>query len=133
MARTRLKAKGRQESGRFGMVPLTVLDSPAYAKLSWLARALLLEIAGQYTGRNNGDLTAAYAVHKTRGWARRSLQRATDELEKGGFIVRTRQGGRNACNLYGLTWKALDDCGGKLDAGFRVGGPPLRLWLEESR
>lgn len=127
--RKREKLKGRRTSGRFVLVPLTVLDSPAYAALGWPARALLFEMAGQYTGSNNGDLAAAHAVHQARGWACRSLQRATAELEAAGFIVRTRQGGRNACNLYALTWQPIDDCPGKgLDHGFPVDGRPLNLW-----
>lgn len=132
MARALLKAKGRQAGGapgRFALVPLAVLDSSAYAALNWTARALLMELAAQYKGYNNGDLTAAYAVHRGRGWARRSLQRATEELEAAGFIVQTRQGGRHFCNLYALTWKAIDDCPGKnLDHGYQVGRSPLRLW-----
>lgn len=131
MARSRLKAKGRATSGRFALVPVAVLDSPAYAALSWPARALLLDMAGQYSGANNGDLTAAHTIHKARGWPRRTLQRATEELEAAGFIVRTRQGGRNACNLYAVTWQPIDDCPGKrLDHGHAVGGPPLRLWTK---
>ena len=131
MARSRLKAKGRATSGRFALVPVAVLDSLPYAALSWPARALLVELAAQYSGANNGDLTAAHTIHKARGWPRRTLQRATEELEAAGFIVRTRQGGRNACNLYAVTWQPIDDCPGKrLDHGHAVGGPPLRLWTK---
>ena len=129
MARSRLKAKGRRSSGRFVLVPLCVLDSPTYAGLSYQARALLFEVAGQYAGKNNGDLSAAPAIHASRGWPRNTLQRATIELEAAGFIVRTRQGGRNACNLYAVTWQPIDECHGKnLDHGFPMDGRPLRLW-----
>ena len=130
MARSkRERLKGRRTAGRFVLVPLTVLDSPAYAALGWPARALLYEMASQYTGSNNGDLTAAHALHKARGWARNSLPRATTELEASGFIVRTRQGGRNTCNLYAVTWQPIDECRGKnLDHGYPLDGRPLRLW-----
>jgi hypothetical protein len=109
-------------------VPLAVLESLQYAALSWPARALLIELAAQFNGHNNGDQSAAFALHRKRGWTRSTLQAATVELEQAGFIVRTRQGGRNACNLYGLTWQPLDECAGKLDAGHRIGGPASRLW-----
>ncbi len=131
----RTRKKGRRASGTFALIPSEIVDSPAYASLSWPARALLLEMASMYRGSdekhrkgNNGDLSAAYALHKARGWHRSTLQNTCAELEKSGFIVRTRQGGRNACNLYALTWRPIDECGGKLDAGVRTGGAPLRLW-----
>ena len=132
----RARQKGRRQiSGTFSMVPSTVIDSPAYAALSWPARALLMELASHYRGSdgkhregNNGDLCAAYTSHQPRGWQRSTLQRATTELEQAGFILRTRQGGRNACNLYALTWQPIDNCKGKIDADIRVGGPPLKLW-----
>lgn len=129
MPRNKLaKLKGRT-SGRFALVPVAVLDSQAYAGLSWPARALLLELAAQYNGANNGDLTAAHAVLKVRGWPRRTLQRATEELETAGFILRTRQGGRHLCNLYGLTWQTLDECPDKfLTHCYPTKGAPLRLW-----
>lgn len=127
----RARLKGRSTSGRFALVPVAVLDSLPYAALSWPARALLVELAAQYSGANNGDLTAAHAVLRKRGWQRSTLQAATTELEAAGFIVRTRQGGRNACNLYAVTWQPIDDCPGKrLDHGHAVGGPPLRLWTK---
>ncbi|MFT4255638.1 MAG: hypothetical protein QM599_01530 [Pseudoxanthomonas sp.] len=128
MAGNRKKLKGRT-AGKFALVPLAVLDSPAYKALNWAARALLLELAAQYHGHNNGDLCASYAVMKARGWQRSTLQRAVEELEAAGFIVKTRQGGRHVCNLYALTWQAIDPCSGKqLDAGFTVGGPALHLY-----
>ncbi len=131
----RARLKGRRETGTFALVPGSVIDSKAYASLSWSARALLLELAAQFRGNddrrhigNNGDLSAAYGSHVQRGWSRSTLQAATVDLEQAGFIVRTRQGGRNACNLYALTWRPIDACNGKLDAHIRVGGPPLKLW-----
>jgi len=125
------KIKGRRTTGNFGLVPEAVINSAAYKRLSWPARALLLEVAAQYRGYNNGDLTCAHTIHKVRGWQRSTLQKATQELEGGGFLIRTRQGGRNRCNLYGLTWYALDECPGKgLDHGYPTKGPPLSLWTK---
>jgi len=127
--KSRERLKGRKTAGRFSLVPDVVYDSPNYSKLSWPARALLSEVALQYSGHNNGDQTCAYAVHKRRGWQRSTLQKAAQELEDSGFLIRTRQGGRNRCNLYGLTWQALDECPGKgLDHGYATKGSPLALW-----
>lgn len=131
MARSRLKTRGRTTSGRFALVPLAVLDSPQYAALGWPARALLTELAAQFNGHNNGDLSAAHTLHKARGWTRSTLQAATAELERAGFVLRTRQGGRHVCNLFAVAWQPIDDCPGRnLDHGFPVGGPPLRLWTK---
>ena len=132
MARkSRDKIKGRRTTGNFALVPEAVINSVAYSKLSWPARALLLEVAVQYRGFNNGDQACAHAIHRGRGWQRSTLQKATQELESGGFLVRTRQGGRNRCNLYGLTWQALDECPGKgLDHGYPTKGGPLSLWMK---
>lgn len=129
MARSRReRLKGRRTAGKFALIPLAVLESVAYAALGWSARALLLEMAAQYNGHNNGDLTAAHAVHKARGWQRSTLQAATAELEAAGFIARTRQGGRNSCNLYAVTWQPIDECPGKgLDHGMAT-TVPLNLW-----
>ena len=118
-------------SGRFVAIPLSVMDSVAYAKLKWTARALLVELAAQFKGHNNGDLSAAYALFKPRGWTRSTLQTATAELERAGFIVRTRQGGLHQCNLYALTWRAIDNCSGKnFDQGLPIGGAPLHLYAK---
>ena len=32
-----------------------------------------------------------------------------------GFIIITRQGGRNRASLFAITWKEIDECKGKLD------------------
>lgn len=134
-ANKRVRAKGRREAGTFALIPGAVIDSATYAALSWQARALLLELAAMFRGNddkrrtgNNGDLSAAHALHKERGWHRSTLQAAAVELEDAGFIVRTRQGGRHACNLYALTWRPIDHCDGKLDSHVRIGGAPLKLW-----
>lgn len=119
--RTRAREKGRTD-GPITLIPHSILNCPAFISLSHTARALLLEFARQYNGHtNNGDLCVAHRLMGPRGWARNTLERARRELECKGFIVRTRQGGRNQPNLYAITWKPINDCGGKLDAGFRAG------------
>jgi len=37
------------------------------------------------------------------------------ELLNADLVILTRQGGRNRCNLYGVTWEPIDECGNKLD------------------
>ena len=78
---------------------------------------LLLDLAAQYRGNNNGDLQAAWSLMSPRGWkSEATLNKAKKDLIASELIVETRKGARpNKCSLYALTWFALDDCGGKLD------------------
>ena len=92
------------------------MDSPAYITLSAKAVRLLLEFARQYNGFNNGALCAAWRLMQPRGWnSRDTLRQALVELLEHDLILLTRQGGKHKASLYALTWKAIDDCRGKLD------------------
>ena len=116
MARNRAKAKGRREKGSFASLPHSVLWSQEYAELSAIAVKLLVDLLGQYTGKNNGDLTATWKVMQRRGWkSKDTLYRALGELQDTGFLIVARQGGRNRCSLYALTFLAIDECKGKTD------------------
>jgi len=105
------KSKGRQTTGQFFMLPRIITASAEYASLSAKAVKLLVDIGAQYNGRNNGDLCCAWKIMIERGWkSKDTLYKAQSELERSGFIVRTRQGGRNLPNLFAVTWLAIDDC-----------------------
>lgn len=105
---------GRKDSGRdagpFVALPWSVLDSPAFRRLSMHARALLLEVARQYVRDNNGRLLLSRAYMATRGWKSADmLNKAKQELLDGGFIHQTVQGHRpNKASWYALTWQTLD-------------------------
>ena len=45
------------------------------------------------------------------------------ELEEKGLIRVSRQGGRNQCTLYAITWQPIDDCSGKLDINATTTAP----------
>jgi hypothetical protein len=113
---SRSKAKGRRESGSFLLLPHAVLNSANCIALSAYAKALLLDIAAQYKGSNNGDLAACWRLMQPRGWkSRDTLSRALRELIHFGLIDLARQGGLHRASLYALTWRAVDNCNGKLD------------------
>lgn len=96
MARNRQKAKGRKDSGSFVQLPHAILEHPNFARLSHRAVRLLISLYGQYRGQNNGDLCMAYTVMKPLGWkSKDQLHKAKKELLETGWIVQTRQGGRN--------------------------------------
>lgn len=97
-------------------MPHRILECEPYTKLSAKGVKLMVDLFAQFRGSNNGDFSMAWAVMQKRGWrSRDTLNRACKELLGNGFIVQTRQGGRHQCNLYAVTWLAIDDCNGKLD------------------
>ena len=118
MARSRRKIKGRIESGRFVAMPHAVLMHPDYVSLPSCAKVLLVDIALQYNGKNNGDLTATWIIMAKRGWrSKTTLTKALRALIENNFIQQTRTGqfmnpGKQ-CALYAITWQAVDDCEGK--------------------
>lgn len=116
MTNKREQTKNRKTIKSFLSLPHVVLDSIAYKNLSSSAVKLIIDLAAQYRGKNNGDLSAAWVLMKKRGWRSKStLYRAIKVAEEAGFILRTRQGGINKCNLFAITWQSVDECGGKLD------------------
>lgn len=100
----------RRVDGRFIALPHVIIQSPGYLSLSDAARALLIEIAFQYMGENNGQLLASLAKLRTRGWnSSDKLHRAKKELLEGGFIVETVKGGRpNYASWYAVIWWPLN-------------------------
>lgn len=103
--------------------------SPA-SVLSHAAAHLLDNLAAQYNGSNNGDLSAAPKTMALFGWRSNStIKKSLNELIAMGFIEKTRQGGRNKCSLYAITWQAIDDCKGKLDVNATI--VPSNLWQPE--
>lgn len=116
MARDRVKAKGRRESGAFVPIPCAVLNCANYKKLTPRATRLLFDLCGFLNFKkggtvNNGNLSTALTVLKPFGWkSPDTLSKAIAELRYYGFIIQTRPGGRNQCSLYAVAWWAVDDC-----------------------
>lgn len=107
------KRKGHDTSrdqGGFIALPWSVMDCPAYARLSHPARGLLLELARQFVRDNNGRLLASRAYLSKRGWHSPDvITRAKRELIEAGFIHETVMGHRpNKASWYAVTWRTLD-------------------------
>lgn len=103
--------KSRSRDGtRFLALPHVVMTSPAFINLSAPAVRVLLDIALQYTGQNNGKLVACNAYMKSRGWKSNDTpHRAKKELMDAGFLIETRMGMRpNRAAWYAITWQTLD-------------------------
>lgn len=107
------KSKGSRtgrEEGSFIALLHAVVDSDAYRALSHPARSLLIEVARQLKGDNNGRLLLSFKYMKTRGWkSADTLDRAKAELLNSGLIFETCKGGfPNRASWYAITWYALD-------------------------
>jgi len=116
MPKSVAKTKGRATYKQFMGIPKQVLESDSYKLLNAWSVKVIVDIAKQFNGNNNGDLCASWSIMKDQGWKSPStLNKAVIEAQERGFIVLTRQGGRNKASLYGVTWYPIDDCKGKLD------------------
>ena len=118
MARTRAKAKGRSDSGSYFQLPHKLLKCEDFTSLSGSALKVLLHLASQFNGKNNGDLSATLTDVRAKGVRSSStLAAAIVELQQRNLIICTRTGrfmrpgGR--CALYGLMWLEIHDCPGK--------------------
>jgi hypothetical protein len=137
-AKKRRQVKGRNENGRFLSIPHCVMNSFDYINLSTKSKVLLFDLAFQYNGKNNGNLTAAFAVMKKRGWVREAtIFSAVRELMKANMIIRTREGKfqnpHSRCALYALTWKNIDECPGKdLDVASTI-TPPRKFSIDKTK
>lgn len=104
------KGDAGRDSGGFIALPWSVVDCPAYRRLSMHARALLLEVARQFVRDNNGRLLLTRDRMEKRGWKSADmLTKAKRELLDAGFIFETAKGQRpNKASWYAVTWRTLD-------------------------
>lgn len=128
--------KNARPKEKIAGIPVRVMRTRKYAALSAWAVRLLLEFVSQYNLYNNGDLMAAFSVLRERGFhSKGTLNRAIKELIEGGFIVRTRQGGKNKCYLYAITWQPIDECLDKQTRRSKLeispSTVPLGTWKDE--
>lgn len=131
------KAKGRRGGETFLALPHAVLKCDNYKQLSHIARSLLVDIARQYNGSNNGDLTACYSFLKERGWkSKTTISKHIKELIHYGMIIKVQAGGincggRKRPSLYAISWTKIDKIGysdGHTEpSNYRV-GEVVRSW-----
>lgn len=88
-----------------------VIDSDAYADLSFSSRSLLTILARQTTmPNNNGRLQAAHTYLERYGFSDNTVTRGIAELIEHGFVFRTRSGGfHQGAAQYALTWLPLTE------------------------
>ncbi len=137
-ATKRKRRRGRATAGRFVSIPHVVLESSSYINLSPRAVKLLLDVALQYDGRNNGNLTVAWGFMAERGWSSKdTLSKAVQDLIEANLIVKTRTGRfmnpGARCDLYAITWQAIDECPGKDLELAPTATAPRKFSLERSK
>lgn len=131
-AKRRRRQHGRRTDHTYLGIPHYILHSQEFGSLDPWALKLLIELASNYNGKNNGNLSSAYSTLSKRGWnSPGTLSVAIGRLLEAGWIVRTRQGGRNRCALYAVTWWAIDACEGKW-LEVREESAPRHTWKTQS-
>lgn len=113
MARKKDKMPERV-SGQYSAFPHAVFDSVSFAGASDKAKALLLALARQLNGRNNGHLQLTTQWLKDYGYTCPANNiKARNELIERGLIVKTKQGGLNlGADLFAITWLDITNWGG---------------------
>lgn len=102
------------DGGSAFVIPYTLLRHPNFTRLSPYGIKLLMDLARQYTGFNNGYLCASWSLMREAGWnSSHTLRKATLECEHYGLILRTQNGGLNRPNLHAVTWRRIDEKPGR--------------------
>ena len=98
----------------FANIPRYVIGTPAFMSLRGNSVKLLVLLASQYKGNNNGDLIITHSFYKTSFKSSQTMYAARDELEQKGFIATNAYGGMSyggykVPSLYALLWLPVDD------------------------
>jgi hypothetical protein len=114
MAKSYKASKEKRDGDRYIALPHVVIDSPSYRALGHPSCALLIDIARQYTGTNNGKLVACAKYLKPMGWkSNDTVTRALAELKEHKLLIETRMGMRpNRAAWFALGWYSLDSVDG---------------------
>lgn len=106
--------------GPYAAIEHRVIDSPAYAALTFSARSLLVLLARQLTKTNNGHLQATFTYMERFGFSVNTLSRATHELISHGFIYKTKSGGfHQGAAKFAVTWLTITNKTGIFLQGFK--------------
>jgi len=132
----RRRSTGRQgnrsEGVIFAMIPVEVLESEAYQAMPDYAVRVLIGLASEYRGGNNGDLSLPLARAKRQGISTQwKVSVGIALLEQAGLIERMRIGlicrGKGVPALFALGWRDIDPSP-KYDQPLICGQPPPNRW-----
>lgn len=133
MSDRRARATGRmgaRRGDRYAQIPGQVQRSLAYRSVPDSAKVVLVALAAQFSGSNNGDLSLPFSEAKDLGVSTKAkLYSGLALLELVGLIRKTRQGGKQplGCTLYALTWRELPPSD-KYDLGIKASRVPTNEW-----
>lgn len=104
------------EKGNVICTPGRLYRHVNYRRMRPSAKAVLWDIVAEYDGTNNGYLSAEWNKMQDCGWgSEHTVREAIAELLHYGWLVKTQIGGRDhRPNLYGITWRKLNQRQGKL-------------------
>jgi hypothetical protein len=104
------RPKTVRDGTTFLALPHVVLESTAYRSVNTFARALLIDIAMQLKGSNNGRLLCSTAHMKPLGWTSQgTLHKAKADLLAVGLLYETVKGQRpHKASWYAVTWIPLE-------------------------
>lgn len=112
MNRKQKHPKRSSGGGRFARLPLSVLSTPAVTTLSHAQFRILVMLAAQFNGYNNGSLgvTRSQAAEQGVG-SDHTLYGALKALELRGLIDQTYPASRVPPRpaMYAITWESMDD------------------------
>lgn len=126
----RHNATGRSKNrGAFLMLEGWMMDSPAWASLSPQDRAVYVELARLFNGKNNGFLgfgvrAAAERANVNKDTARKCLQRLVDR----GFIEPTQAGAFNQNDRRATEWRLTQH---RCDRTHAPGSKAFMRWRPE--
>lgn len=118
------RARTDRDGTHFLALPHVVIESPSYRSLTCTARALLTDIAVQFSGSNNGKLSASAKALLPMGWrSNDTISRSLRQLTTSGLLFETRKGARpNKAAWFAVTWLPLDKIAGmEVPGAFRRG------------
>jgi hypothetical protein len=109
---SRLRGRqGPRQGERFSLIPDDVLRSTAWGTLAGMPAKVLVVLAAQFNGYNNGRLTLPLSAARIYGIrSNDTLNRALHELRELGLIELTEQGGLPpyGCSRYALCWRDIN-------------------------
>lgn len=135
----RARLTGRQGTRRgdvYAQIPDEVLRSEACRALPDYAVRVLLLMAAQYRGPNNGDLAVTSRAAREYGLPEWKLRAGLSLLETSGLLELKRQGqimkGKGIPSLYALGWRQVDPSD-KYDSPTVVAVPAPNRWARWSK
>jgi hypothetical protein len=117
---------------RYALIPQQVLESQAFRVLPHYAVRVLIAVAGQYNGSNNGSLALTAAQAHGYGVDKKHLVAGLELLQMAQLITKCRQGGMRPLGVtrYAITWRGIDP--GEFDHGIGPCPIPSHAWARWS-